>query len=179
MKQELFRYGLLSTAAGLMSAVGLLSVVFKSLPTYPQNVVLDLLERIAATTRDQLESLVTSDEDARYKWEIIDLVIAIMVGIVRHGLIYHPKGFDAINEYECIEWLRSTARRNARRSPLSFAPSMTLLSPTARTVRNLGSRRDRRFVAHCGCCSPTGVRCFGRCGSSSWGTPCSRRSTRF
>jgi len=103
---EIFRYGALSTGAGLAGAVGLLSIVLKSLPTYPQNVVLDLLERIAATTRDRLEALVTSDENVRYKWEIIDLVIAIMVGIVRHGLIYHPKGFDAINDYECMEWLR-------------------------------------------------------------------------
>jgi len=101
-----FRYGVLATAAGLTSAVGVLGVVFRSLSTFPQNVVLDLLERIAATAREQLETLVVGDDEIRYKWEIIDLVIAIMVGIVKEGLVYHPKGFDAINDYECLEWLR-------------------------------------------------------------------------
>ena len=101
-----FRYGVLATAAGLTSAVGVLGVVFRSLSTFPQNVVLDLLERVAATAREQLETLVNGDDELRYKWEIIDLVIAIMVGIVKEGLVYHPKGFDAINEYECLEWLK-------------------------------------------------------------------------
>ena len=103
---ELFRYGVLSTTAGLVTAVGVLEAVFKSLPTFPQNVVLDLLHRIAAAVREQLGGVLERDEEVVYRWQIIDLVIAIVVGIVRHGLLYHPKGFDAINHYECLEWLR-------------------------------------------------------------------------
>ena len=37
---------------------------------------------------------------------MIDLTLAIMVGIVRFGLLTNPRGFDAIDEYECLEWLR-------------------------------------------------------------------------
>ncbi len=103
---ELFRFGLLSTTAGLINAVGVLKVVFVSLPSYPQNVVLDLLERIAATVKERLEGALTEDPEALYKWEIIDLVLAIIAGIVRHGLLYHPKGFDSINDYECLDWLQ-------------------------------------------------------------------------
>lgn len=102
---ELFRYGILSTGAGLTAAVGLLSIVIEAAPTYPQNVILDLLKRIAQSARTYLEALAKHDETLRLAWEIIDLVIAILVGIIRDGLLFHPKGFDAINHYECLEWL--------------------------------------------------------------------------
>jgi len=103
---RIFELGLLATSAGLIEAVGLLEVIFKLFPNYPQNNVLRMLLGIAASIRLRLENVVIRDEDMRYKWEVIDLVIAIMVGIVRDGLMYHPKGFDAINHYECAEWLR-------------------------------------------------------------------------
>jgi uncharacterized protein with NAD-binding domain and iron-sulfur cluster len=103
---RVFELGLLATSAGLIEAVGLLEVIFRLFPNYPQNSVLRMLQGIAASIRLRLESVVIRDEDIRYKWEVIDLVIAIMVGIVRDGLMYHPKGFDAINHYECAEWLR-------------------------------------------------------------------------
>jgi uncharacterized protein with NAD-binding domain and iron-sulfur cluster len=103
---RLFRYGVLSTTGGLVTATSVLGAIFKSLPTYPQNVVLDLLSRVAATVRMQLERVLIENEKIVHKWEVIDLVIAIMVGIVRDGLYYHPKGFDAINHYECLDWLR-------------------------------------------------------------------------
>lgn len=103
---RLFELGLLATSAGIAEAVGLLELIFRAFPNYPQNTILRMLEGIASSVRLQLESVVIKDDEMRYKWEIIDLVIAIMVGIVRDGLMYHPKGFDAINHYECAEWLR-------------------------------------------------------------------------
>lgn len=99
---KLLRYGVLSTTAGLIEAISVLEVIFRSFPRFPDNAILRLLEAI----RLQLEKLVVQDEKLRYQWEIIDLVMAIMVGSIRFGLAYHPKGFDAINDYECTEWLR-------------------------------------------------------------------------
>jgi len=115
---RLFQVGLLATSAGLIEAVGLLELIFRAFPNYPQNTTLRMLEGVAASIRLRLEDVVIQDEDIRYKWEVIDLVIAIMVGIVRDGLIYHPKGFDAINHYECAEWLRmhGASERSSRSS---------------------------------------------------------------
>ena len=168
---------MLATAAGLTSAVGVLGVVFRSLSTFPQNVVLDLLERIAAAAREQLETLVTGDDEVRYKWEIIDLVIAIMVGIVREGLVYHPKGFDAINDYECLEWLRMNGASEKSTKSAFVRGLYDLAFAYGPEVRDPASQQAKRFAARCGCCSRTKARCSGRC-ASEWAMRCSRRSTK-
>jgi len=100
------KYGALTTTAGLIEAAALLEVVVKALPAYPENVVLRLLQAIADMVRRQLEKIMSADDDIRVKWEIIDLVIAILVGTVRFRLLFDPRGLDAINDYECREWLR-------------------------------------------------------------------------
>lgn len=103
---RLLRYGVLSTTAGLIEALSILEVIFRALPPYPQNLLVRFLEAVAASIRGQLEALMTADDEVRCKWEIIDLVVAILVGSVRFGLLYDRRGLDAINEYECREWLR-------------------------------------------------------------------------
>jgi uncharacterized protein with NAD-binding domain and iron-sulfur cluster len=35
----------------------------------------------------------------------MDLTLATMRGIVRHGLATHPRGFEVIDDYDCREWL--------------------------------------------------------------------------
>jgi uncharacterized protein with NAD-binding domain and iron-sulfur cluster len=111
------KYGLLSTTAGLIEGIAILEVALRSLPVYPSKLVLGFLKDF----RDQLESLVADDDELRYKWEIIDLVFAIMRGFLTPSkelietpsgpeeppiLLFDPRGLDAINEYDCREWLR-------------------------------------------------------------------------
>lgn len=103
---RLLRYGVLATTAGLIEGLSILEVIFRVLPTYPQNLLMRFLEAVSASIRGQCESLITADDEIRCKWEIIDLVVAILVGSVRFGLLYDRRGLDAINEYECREWLR-------------------------------------------------------------------------
>jgi len=103
---RLLKFGLLTTTAGLIEAVAILEIAFKSGSKYPEGAILKLLQGIAATARRQLEDVFERDDELRYKWEIIDLVLAIVVGIIRFRLVYDPRGFDAINDYECREWLR-------------------------------------------------------------------------
>ena len=103
---RMLKYGILSTMAGVIEALAILEVALKSFPIYPENVVSNFLETIASNVRGQFEKVVTNDDELRYKWEIIDLVVAIMVGFVRSGLLYDPRGLDAINDYDCREWLR-------------------------------------------------------------------------
>ncbi|MGP1676452.1 MAG: NAD(P)-binding protein, partial [Burkholderiales bacterium] len=100
------KLGALTSIAGMIEAAALLEVVVKALPTYPENVVLRLLHAMAEAARGRLEDIITADDDIRCKWEIIDLVLAILVGAVRFRLLLDPRGLEAIDHYECREWLR-------------------------------------------------------------------------
>jgi uncharacterized protein with NAD-binding domain and iron-sulfur cluster len=101
----LLRLGVLGTVTGMLEAVAILELVFRAFPGVSENVLLRLLRGIAASAREQLEAVATRDDESRYIWEIIDLVLAILVGIIRFRLVTDRRGFDAIDEYECREWL--------------------------------------------------------------------------
>jgi uncharacterized protein with NAD-binding domain and iron-sulfur cluster len=103
---KLLSLGVIGTVTGLLEAVALLEIVFRALPAYSETTVVKLLQRIAAAARENLERVALRDDENRYVWEIIDLVLAILVGIVRFRLMTDRRGFDAINDYDCREWLR-------------------------------------------------------------------------
>ena len=103
--RALLRIGALTTSAALIEALTLLQVVLRMIPRLPERAILSFVDAIAAAIRKRLESLLQDDE-VRYKWEVIDLILAIIVGTVRFGLLTHPAGLDAINHFECREWLR-------------------------------------------------------------------------
>ncbi len=102
----LLRYGTLATMAALIEALALLELALKALPTLPDRIVLPFVERIAAEMRGRLAALVTQDPRMRPKWEIIDLILAILVGAVRFGLLTNPRGLEVIDAYDCRDWLR-------------------------------------------------------------------------
>src|SRR5262249_49347725 len=86
----------------------------------PQNVLLKLIEAIAAAIRKQFEQIVATDDHVRYQWEIIDLVLANLVGAVRFGLLTDPRGLDAINHLDHRMWLRlNGASERAINSPFT------------------------------------------------------------
>jgi uncharacterized protein with NAD-binding domain and iron-sulfur cluster len=103
---NLLRIGVLTTAASLSEALGVLAVAVKSVPTYPENLVSRLVDEVVSNIRERLDSLVGMDEDIRYKSEVIDLVLAFMTGAVRFRLMTDPRGLSAIDGYDCREWLR-------------------------------------------------------------------------
>ncbi len=110
---RLGKSGIVSTMAGLIEILAFLEGALKSLPTYPNKLVLTFLKDF----RDQLERLVTDDDELRCKWEIIDLTLAIIRGFLTSWepegskkskwpiLLFDPRGLDAINEYDCRQWL--------------------------------------------------------------------------
>jgi len=104
--QRLLRYGLVATSAGVLEALTILEVLLKTLPVLPENMLTTFIESVAQTIRRGLEDVVMADDEARCRWEIIDLMVAIFVGAARFGLLYDPRGLDAINDYDCREWLR-------------------------------------------------------------------------
>jgi uncharacterized protein with NAD-binding domain and iron-sulfur cluster len=103
---RLLQYGELATVTGLVQAVGLLQVVVGSLSLYPESIILRLLDAISSNARGILEAQLEHDVAVRRVWQVIDLTLATLRGGIRFGLMTDPRGFDAIDEYDCREWLR-------------------------------------------------------------------------
>ena len=103
---SLLRYGFLATAAAAVEALAVVEAGLKMGSKLPAGVVLRLLEAVAANIKGRVENGSAADDEVRRRWEIIDLVLAILVGVVRFGMLTDPRGLDAINDYDCREWLR-------------------------------------------------------------------------
>jgi len=116
--ERIGHYGRLGTAAGMIEAFAVLETVMRMVSGTDGNplprilkrnavaqAAIELLRDIARTARETLERRMAKDDQGRYAWEIIDLVVAIMTGIIREGLLFDPRGFDAINHRECRDWL--------------------------------------------------------------------------
>jgi uncharacterized protein with NAD-binding domain and iron-sulfur cluster len=107
----LLRYGRLATAAAVYEAADLLrqSIDTWAQPTLgtPNEVVLRLVEALAAASRRELEKLVHADAELRRVWTVIDLILAILRGATVTGLAMDSRGFDALNDYDWRDWLRT------------------------------------------------------------------------
>ena len=102
---RLVRLGELATVAGFTQAVSALEMMIGGLSQYPQNVVLALLDGIARSAREVLEQSLAQEVPLRRVWHVIDLTLATLRGMVRFGIASDPRGFDAIDDYDCREWL--------------------------------------------------------------------------
>jgi uncharacterized protein with NAD-binding domain and iron-sulfur cluster len=107
---QLLRVGELATLTAIIEAVGLLELVLGQLGRQRDGLgdglVLRLLEALSAAARAHIAARAESDVPLRRLWIIADLTLATMRGIVRFGLVTDPRGFDAIDDYDCREWLR-------------------------------------------------------------------------
>jgi uncharacterized protein with NAD-binding domain and iron-sulfur cluster len=116
----LLRIGALASAAIAVEALALVEAALKSIPKVPESMLLPALEAIAAALRRQFEEIVASDDHTRYQWEIIDLILANLVGAVRYKLLTDPRGLDAIDHLDHREWLRENgASERALNSPFT------------------------------------------------------------
>ncbi|HJQ84093.1 MAG TPA: FAD-dependent oxidoreductase [Candidatus Binatia bacterium] len=102
---RLLRYGELATLAALAEAIALLDTMLGSLSSYPENVVLRVLDAFGVNARKQIDARAAEDVELRRLWTIVDLTLATLRGIVRFHLPTDPRGFDAIDDYDCREWL--------------------------------------------------------------------------
>jgi uncharacterized protein with NAD-binding domain and iron-sulfur cluster len=109
---RLLRLGQLATAAAVVEAAELLRAALDTLlphpasPAGPRDLLLRLIDAIAAAAHRQLDLLVSGDDELRRIWQVADLVLAILRGSVRFNLAFHPRGFDAIDDYDWRAWLR-------------------------------------------------------------------------
>lgn len=116
---RLLRYGQLATTAALLEAAVLLRSALSLLlprlarPNSPEDVLPRLVDAVGAAAQRQLGALVGDDRELRRVWEIVDLVLAVIRGCLRFGLATHPRGFDAIDEYDWRDWLRLNGASDA------------------------------------------------------------------
>ncbi|HVZ36328.1 MAG TPA: FAD-dependent oxidoreductase, partial [Polyangiaceae bacterium] len=103
---RLLRFGELASLAGILQALELLNTVVRNLPAYPRELILQFHEAIAAGIRGQLVTRIQGNDELRRLWEIVDLTLAVVRGIIRFGLVNDPRGFSAVDAYDCREWLK-------------------------------------------------------------------------
>ncbi|MFL5345413.1 MAG: FAD-dependent oxidoreductase [Hyalangium sp.] len=103
---RLLKYGQLATLAAVLEALGLMEVALATLRRYPENLLLRFHDTVAAALREQFVKLLEGDDKLRRIWEIVDMMLAVVRGGLRFRLLTDPRGFDAIDDYDCREWLR-------------------------------------------------------------------------
>lgn len=107
---RLARYGYLATLVGLAEAMRGLAVLFGAWHRRPpawdaDSSVLRPIENVAWSALRLLSDLARRDDELRRVWVVVDLLLTVLRGVVRFGLVTDPRGFDAIDEYDFREWL--------------------------------------------------------------------------
>lgn len=102
----LLKYGQFATLAAVVEALGMMELALGTLRRYPENLLLRFHDAVAAALRERFEKLIETDDKLRRLWEIIDMMLAVVRGGLRFRLLTDPRGFDAIDDYDCREWLR-------------------------------------------------------------------------
>ncbi|MCP3144097.1 NAD(P)-binding protein [Pyxidicoccus xibeiensis] len=103
---RLLKYGGLATLAAAGEALRLLQAALGAVGRPPEGLLLGLVDALGASLFAQLEGRVETDDESRRLWEIADLVLAMVRGALRFRLLTEPRGLDAIDDYDCREWLR-------------------------------------------------------------------------
>lgn len=110
---RILNYGALATGVAVIEAAELLKTLIVSAPVAPTSAVLPLLDKLGEVARDRLGAVLATDDGMRRLWEVIDLVLAILRGVVRFELAFDSRGFDAVDDYDWREWLRINGASDA------------------------------------------------------------------
>lgn len=102
--QRLLQLGEIAGLTGLVQAAATLEMALGS-GDGPRDAMLRLVDEIASRARALLEERLSGDLATRRVWQVIDLTLATLRGELRFGILTDPRGFDAIDDYDCREWL--------------------------------------------------------------------------
>jgi uncharacterized protein with NAD-binding domain and iron-sulfur cluster len=75
--------------------------------------LLRFVEALASHARRLLHTRLDRDPEQRRIWQIAELALATLRGYVTSGLLSDPRGFDAIDDLDCREWLRRNGASEA------------------------------------------------------------------
>ena len=113
LMSKLLRYGGLAGLGGLIQGLQVLDEVARILPRFPGDLILKFHAALADSARAELARMTRTDDGLRRLWEVVELVLATIRGIIRDRLTIDPRGFDAIDQYDCREWLRMNGASEA------------------------------------------------------------------
>ncbi|HXU04763.1 MAG TPA: NAD(P)-binding protein [Polyangia bacterium] len=102
---RLASYTEIAALSGIVEYLNMLDTAVRALPRYPGEQVLKFHDALARAARSQIEAIIDKDDEVRRLWEMVDMTLAVVRGMVRDGLLTDPRGFDAINDLDCREWL--------------------------------------------------------------------------
>lgn len=103
--QRLIDYGQLATFVAISQAALTLEQALAILDRRLSGQILQLLDVIRSSADRLLQPLLAKNSEVRLLWEIMDIVFAQIRGTLRYGLLWDPRGFDAVNDYDSREWL--------------------------------------------------------------------------
>ncbi len=103
---RLLKYGALAGLGVAVEAVRTLETVFRTASVVPQSLLAQFFDAIDGLLRRRLSALTSRDDSVRRLWEVVDLLLALIRGGIRFRLLFDPRGFDAIDDYDSREWLR-------------------------------------------------------------------------
>jgi hypothetical protein len=72
--------------------LGVLDEVVRLMPRFPRDAILGFHKVLAASAREQIEKLTENNAGLRRRWEIGDLVLATVHGIIDCRLVTDPTG---------------------------------------------------------------------------------------
>lgn len=107
---RLVRYGGLATLGGLLEGLRATQTLFGLWSRTPprrgsENLLAGLVDALGRSALRLLEQRIGNDPEQRRLWTIADLLLTVIRGSLRFGLVTDPRGFDAIDDYDYREWL--------------------------------------------------------------------------
>ncbi len=107
--RRIVSYGQLAVATAIAEAADVLRNIIERPETWRgggnHDKAVSLLGKLSLLVHRQIAELAGKDPEVSRIWEIVDVVLAIIRGILRDGLILNRKGFDAIDDLDWREWL--------------------------------------------------------------------------
>lgn len=103
--ERLGPYGEVVSLTWLAQAAGVLQAALRTLDRSDEGRIVGLIGAIARNAGAELESLTRENPEARRLWTLLDLTLATMRGVITGGLLYDERGLEAIDDWECSDWL--------------------------------------------------------------------------
>ncbi|MEM7520312.1 MAG: NAD(P)-binding protein [Pseudomonadota bacterium] len=108
------KYGKLAVGTVLLEAIKTLQQVVEAAGSKKdERKAASLLDQIALVVQHRFNEMIAADPELRRIWEIIDVVLAILRGVLKDGLLFAPNGFEAIDHLDWRDWLRNSGASEA------------------------------------------------------------------
>lgn len=105
LAEQYLAAGQLVGLSGLVVVLEVMAGLMRFTGAGIDSTLVQLLERAHGLVHQQIEMLTLTDKRQRRLWGAIDVILATLRGIYRFGLLTDPRGFDAIDDFEFMDWL--------------------------------------------------------------------------